>query len=88
MARPAWATVRTCAKAIRHFQTASEKGDDRVSLRFERTLALDSSDRVPNYLALGLGDAPAGTYTVELTVTDLVSGRAASRERAITIPRP
>ena len=66
----------------------SEKGDDRVSLRFERTLALDSSDRVPNYLALGLGDAPAGTYTVELTVTDLVSGRTATRERTITVPVP
>ena len=66
----------------------SEKGDDRVSLRFERTLALDSSDRVPNYLALGLGDAPAGTYTVELTVTDLVSGRTATRERTITVPLP
>lgn len=64
----------------------SEKGDDRVSLRFERSLALDSSDRVPNYLALGLGDAPAGTYLVELTVTDLVSGRATTRERTITIP--
>lgn len=66
----------------------SGKGDDRVSLRFERTLALDAADRVPNYLALGLGDAPAGTYSVELTVTDLVSGRATSRERTITIPRP
>jgi GWxTD domain-containing protein len=64
----------------------SEKGDDRVSLRFERTVALDSSDRVPNYLALALGDAPAGTYQLELTVTDLTTGKSTTRTRTIRVP--
>ena len=64
------------------------KGDDRVSLRFERTVALDAGDRVPNYLALDLGDAPFGTYALELTVTDLTSRRAAKQQRTITLPRP
>lgn len=64
------------------------KGDDRVSLRYDRTVALDAADRVPNYLALGLGDAPFGTYQLELTVTDLTNGKVAKRERTITLPRP
>jgi GWxTD domain-containing protein len=64
------------------------EGDDRVSLRYERTVALDAADRVPNHLALGLGDAPYGTYKLELTVTDLTNGKVAKRERTIIVPRP
>ena len=66
----------------------SAKDDDRVALRYNRTVAIDPSDRIPNYLALDLGAAPYGTYTLELTVTDLVSGRTATRERVLTVPRP
>lgn len=66
----------------------SAKGDDQVSLRYQRTIALDSGDRIPNYLALDLGDAPYGRYTLELTVKDLVSGRATTRTRVLTVPRP
>jgi GWxTD domain-containing protein len=65
----------------------SAKGDDRVSLHYNRSIAIDPSDRIPNYLALDLGDAPYGTYTLELTVTDLVSGRSATRQRVLTVPR-
>jgi GWxTD domain-containing protein len=65
----------------------SAKGDERVSLRFDRKIALDPSDRIPNYLALDLGDAPGGTYALELTVTDLVSGRLTTRSRTIHVPR-
>ena len=65
----------------------SAKDDDRVALRYNRTVAIDASDRIPNYLALDLGAAPYGTYTLELTVTDLVSGRTATRERVLTVPR-
>jgi hypothetical protein len=63
------------------------EGDDRVVLRFERTVALDSRDRVANYLALDLGDAPFGAYTLELTVTDLTNGRKTTTQRAIAVPR-
>ena len=64
------------------------EGDDRVLLRFDRTVALDSRDRVANYLALDLGDAPFGAYTLELTVTDLTTGRKTTTQRAIAVPRP
>lgn len=66
----------------------SAKDDDRVALRYNRTVAINPSDRIPNYLALDLGAAPFGTYTLELTVTDLVSGQSATRERVLTVPRP
>jgi GWxTD domain-containing protein len=64
------------------------EGDDRVVLRYDRTVPLDSRDRVPNYLALDLGDAPYGLYSIELKVTDLTSGRSATQQRSITVPRP
>lgn len=66
----------------------SAKGDDRVGLRFERSVSITPDDRVANYLALDIGDAPAGTYELDLTVTDLVSGARATRTRTITVPRP
>ena len=66
----------------------SAEGDNRVSLRFDRSVSLDGIDRVPSYLAVALGDAPYGTYTLELAVTDLVSGRTARRQRVLRVPRP
>jgi GWxTD domain-containing protein len=65
----------------------SAEGDDRVVLRYDRSIALDASDRQANYLALDLGDAPAGAYALELTVTDLVSGRRVVQRRDLTVPR-
>jgi GWxTD domain-containing protein len=65
----------------------SAKGDDRVALRYERTVAIDASDRVVNYLALDLGNAPFATFDLELTVTDLVSGQKSVQHRTVTIPR-
>ena len=65
----------------------SAEGDDRVVLRYDRAVALDASDRQANYLALDLGDAPAGAYTLELTVTDLTTGRRALQRRDLTVPR-
>ena len=64
------------------------KGDDRVALRYDRTVAVDAADRIPNHLALDLGDAPYGTYHLELAVTDLATGKVAKRQRTITLPRP
>jgi hypothetical protein len=59
-----------------------------VSLRFERAVPLDGADRAPSFLAIALGDAPFGTYTLELTVTDLVAGRSVRRQRILHVPRP
>jgi hypothetical protein len=66
----------------------SAEGEDRVALRFDRTVALDARDRVTNFVALDLGTAPFGTYTLTLTVRDLVSGRTATQERVMTVPHP
>lgn len=65
----------------------TQEGDDRVVLRYDRTVALDADDRQANYLALDLGDAPAGAYTLELVVTDLVADKRATQRRELTVPR-
>jgi hypothetical protein len=66
----------------------SAEGDDRVVLRYERTVSDGGRDRVPNYLALSLDHAPFGEYMIELTVTDLVTGRKTSRSRGVRVPQP
>lgn len=66
----------------------SAKGDERAGFRFDRVVPLTSADRVPNYLALDLGRAPYGRYDLELTVTDLISGKKVRRDRTITVPQP
>lgn len=63
----------------------SAKGDDRVSLSYDRTVSADALDRAPDYLALGLGSAPAGTYTLDITVTDLASNRTATSQRVLQV---
>jgi hypothetical protein len=42
-------------------------------------------DRAPDYLALGLGTAPPGTYTLEITVTDQVSNVSATQQRVLQV---
>jgi GWxTD domain-containing protein len=64
------------------------EGENRVALRFDRAVAIDADDRVANYLALDLGGLPYASYTLELTVTDLTTGRQATRLRPLTVPRP
>jgi hypothetical protein len=57
------------------------KGDDRVALSYDRVVNANAMDRAPDYLALGLGTAPPGTYTLEITVTDQVSNVSATQQR-------
>lgn len=64
----------------------SAVGDEQVSLTYERQVV--AAAMVPHQLALGLGDAPAGRYTLMLEVTDLSSGRATRTERVLTLERP
>ena len=66
----------------------SAKGDERVALRYQRSVAISPDDRIPNQLDVAIGDAPYGTYTLELTVRDLTSGKTATRQRVLTLPRP
>lgn len=64
------------------------KGDDHVSLTYERAVAAGAMERAPAYLALGLGSAPPGTYTLEITVTDLVAQTSAARQRVLQVRAP
>ena len=67
----------------------SEKGDDRILLRYSFDRAIpDESARIPNHLAIQLDNAVPGTYLLHLTIKDLVSNRTATQARSITIPRP
>lgn len=64
---------------------ASAKGDDEVSLSYQAATALAGRDRVPGWVALSLADAPKGAYTLEIAITDLVSGQTAVRQRSFTV---
>jgi hypothetical protein len=64
-------------------------GDTLVTLTFERQLLARGRPAVPTHLDVEMRDAPDGTYGVQLTVTDLVSGQRASRRRQfIVTPNP
>jgi GWxTD domain-containing protein len=57
--------------------------DDRLALSFER--AVPHSNTVPDAITISLGDTPAGSYTLILTITDRVSGRVVQKVNALTI---
>jgi hypothetical protein len=63
----------------------SAKGDDPVSLRYDVTEALAGRNRVPAWVAVDLLQAPAGTYTLELGITDQLSQQTATRRRVFTV---
>jgi GWxTD domain-containing protein len=65
----------------------SAVGDEQVSLTFERTVPAGITT-VPHQLALGMGDAPAGRYSLAIDVTDLATGRSARTARTIALERP
>jgi hypothetical protein len=67
---------------------ASARGDDQVALRYVGNELLNGRDRVPGWLTLELGDAPAGSFSLDLVITDMVTGRTATRHRAFTIAAP
>jgi len=64
---------------------ASAKGDNQVLLSFVSREPIDGRDRIPIYLALDLGGAPAGVYSLDMSVKDMVTGRIAVRHRRIEI---
>jgi GWxTD domain-containing protein len=61
------------------------KGDDRVSLRYDRMVTADVRERAPDYLAIAIGQSPPGVYTLEIRVTDLLSKATASQRRVLTV---
>jgi hypothetical protein len=60
-----------------------DRRDDRLTMRFDRTMAHAAAfvDRVD----LALGATPPGQYRLEVSVTDRVTGRTARRATGITI---
>ena len=66
---------------------ASARGDDRVELSYVSKESLNGRDRVPLYLALDLGGAPAGTYRLDVAVKDLTTGQFATRSSTLTIAK-
>jgi hypothetical protein len=61
------------------------KGDDQVSVRYDVSTALAGRDRLPGWVAVNLADAPRGTYTLELVITDRLTGQTAIRRRVFTV---
>lgn len=60
-----------------------QRGNDRVTLTFERDAA--ARDVIVEHVALSLREAPAGRYTLSVEITDKVSGATASRSTPLLI---
>jgi GWxTD domain-containing protein len=61
------------------------KGDDPVTLRYEVSEVIGPRDRLPAWVAVDLLQAPSGTYTLELGITDRISGQTAVRRRVFSV---
>ncbi|MGI8496563.1 MAG: GWxTD domain-containing protein [Gemmatimonadaceae bacterium] len=66
----------------------SAKGDERVTLSYDKVVSLDGTDRTVDYLALNLGEAPEGVYTLQLSVKDLVTQRTVTQQRVVQVRQP
>jgi hypothetical protein len=64
---------------------ASARGDDQVAIRYTGNEVLNGRDRIPGWLTLDIAGAPNGSYSLDLVITDLVTGRAATRHRPFAI---
>lgn len=62
-------------------------GDDRLELRFSRTLDMKDRDRATEYHSLDLREAPPGEYEITLKVWDNQRQQLASRARTFTVVR-
>ncbi|MEK6767899.1 MAG: GWxTD domain-containing protein [Gemmatimonadota bacterium] len=63
------------------------EGDDRVTLAYASELAVGDRDRVPEYLAVDLGDSPEGLYSMEISVQDRHSRQTVVRTRSLHLVR-
>lgn len=60
-----------------------QRGNDRVTLTYERDAA--ARDVIAEHVALSLREAPAGRYTLSVEITDKVTGTKASRSTPLLI---
>lgn len=63
----------------------TREGETQLGVRYSRDEALGKRDRVPLTTTIGLGTAPAGTYRLELQVTDRTTGTVARSERIFSL---
>ncbi len=63
----------------------SALGDDKVEISYERQVETGPDGTQVEYLTVDLRDAPEGTYTITVQITEHVTGQTASRTRVITI---
>lgn len=64
---------------------ATSEGDDRVTLSYAIEEVLGARDRLPLWVTIALDGAPRGVYTLEIAVTDRVSGQSAVRHRTFHV---
>ncbi len=65
----------------------SAQGDDRIALHYTHTADATPSRVNVEYLTVDLKDAPEGTYTIEVEVTDLRTGGSVVRRQVIHVDR-
>lgn len=63
------------------------EGDDRVVLTYARDVTLRGRDRVPEYLAVDLGDSPEGLYSLDISVEDRRTYQSVLRSRSFAVSR-
>ena len=63
----------------------SALGDEKVEMSYERQVDVGPDGTQVEYLTVDLQDAPDGTYTITVQITEHVTGQTASRSRVITV---
>jgi hypothetical protein len=81
-------SIRLFLGGIKDAIGLTAEGQDRVTLSYERTLPASETERAPDFIALALGSAPAGSYTLEIQVEDLVAKETATSQRALEVRKP
>jgi GWxTD domain-containing protein len=60
-------------------------GDDRVSMSYSQNADAEPGGTVVEYLVIDLRDAPKGTYTIEVIISDEISGQWTAGQRTLTV---
>lgn len=64
----------------------SAEGDQQLALRFRRDEPFPTgADRVTDLVTIGLGSAPAGTYRLDVLITDAVNGARTQTSRTVQV---
>lgn len=64
----------------------AESAPDQFTVHFQR--ATPHAAILPDLVSIDLGDTPPGSYTIEVTITDLATAKAHTRNSTLTIVAP